>query len=199
MEIKLLIVLYGKSISESETIKSLNLLDGVSKNIDLVIWNNGPAPIDFDVETLINNATFIETLDNKPLSIIYNNFINSFDAERYVILDDDSKITQLYINKIIDSNFDMQIPIIYCEETGMHYSPKLNGGAFYGEFKKSDTITAIGSGLCINKNIANKIADYYGDVFDSRFAFYGIDTTFFKRLRKLGLSNRVEIISGFKH
>lgn len=199
MKIIYVVLLYNKTVDFSTTLKLFKCM--VIDNAKLIIWNNGPSSISLELEYLNENrwgsVELIQTLDNKPLSYIYNQVIERYPAERYVFLDDDSQLTETYLMAMASSNAGVAVPAILSH--GEYRSPTVSGKFTPGPYQVTDKVIAIGSGIGVRHDIAQKIKNHYGDVFDSRFALYGVDTTFFLRLYQLGLSDQVEMIDGFEH
>lgn len=194
-----MVLLYNKTVDLSTTLKLFKCM--AIDNAKLIIWNNGPSSISLELEYLNENrwggVELIQTLDNKPLSYIYNQVIELYPAERYVFLDDDSQLTDKYLMAMASSNAGVAVPAILSH--GEYRSPTVSGKFTPGPYQVTDKVIAIGSGIGVHHDIAQKIKIHYGDVFDSRFALYGVDTTFFLRLHQLGLSDQVEMIDGFEH
>lgn len=201
MNVSFLVLLYKKTLLESKTIQSIFREDIDFRTSSLIIWNNGPSEIDAELnEDLLNRwckVELIETLENMPLSLVYNKFIESYHADRYVILDDDSLLTKEYLTAITNTQSDVALPVIYSQL--IPRSPTVQGVFNKGPYKSTDQVIAIGSGMSVRYSITQKIKSYYGDVFDSHFALYGVDTTFFLRLHHLGLSDSIEVVDGFEH
>jgi len=197
-----IVLLYNKKISESTTLQTLlstnecNLIES-----GLVIWNNGPNPIFEDVEQSLkekwHSVELIQTLDNQPLSHIYNQIIECNSAEKYVFLDDDSQLTEQYVATVTSTHAAVAVPAISAQ--GQFRSPTVSGVFKPSPYLATDKVIAIGSGISVRADIAQQLKSHYGDVFDSRFALYGVDTTLFLRLHHLGLSEQVEMIDGFEH
>jgi GT2 family glycosyltransferase len=200
----LLIVIYNKTISESITYKSLINYTGNLKSLDLLIWNNGPATINTQLNQLhidkFNSVTIEEDVSNVGLAKIYNYAIKKFLNEFCAVFDDDSALSEAYIsNMLLTKPSDCAVPIL--TYNGKPQSPSLNK-------KKIDALTlpqtqtrfrAVGSGLVIGRNIAQKMQSIYGSVFDEHFLLYGADTTFCIRLERAGLLSSIKIIPGFEH
>lgn len=202
MRYTILILLYNKGVGLSKTINSLyGVNDKHFHDINLIIWNNGPSKIQLDLNGDFikkwNRVELVEMIDNMPLSHVYNYIIETYPAERYIFLDDDSKLTNEYFIAIIDSNAGVAVPAILSH--GEYRSPTVSGKFNPGPYQVTDKVIAIGSGIGMSHDIAKKIKNHYGDVFDSRFALYGVDTTFFLRIHQFGLSDQVEMIDGFEH
>ena len=200
-KIGILVLLYGKLPSESKTISSLNnVLQGNCRNIELVVWNNGPKELEIESENLLPNAQEIaikifETVENRPLSDIYNEFL-SMSYDRFVIFDDDSVVEQNYAMAIqAEAGFDLLIPRAICN--GRQESPRIGsrplavGG--YEDKPDDSSVFAISSGLCISASLREKFLKIYDQVFDENFVFYGVDATFFYRLRAIRRRQAVKI------
>lgn len=200
----LLIVIYNKTISESITYQSIMDYSGSLKTLDLLIWNNGPTTINTQLESphiaKFNSVNIEEDISNAGLAKIYNFAIAKFSNDFCVILDDDSYLSEAYITHMLQSQrSECAVPIL--TYGGQPQSPSLNR-------KKIDSLTlpenpkrfrAVGSGLIIGRDIAQKMQSIYRSVFDEHFLLYGADTTFCIRLERAGLLSSIKIIPGFEH
>jgi hypothetical protein len=170
------------------------------KGCKVVIWNNGPNSISFELP--YNNGDvewfFEESINNMSLAKIYNQFISSYSAERYVILDYDTKPNSNYIYDVLSLSIDkIGIPII--KNKGVVQSPRVNRGFSLPPYRKTDSISAIGSGLNFSNKTVEMFINEYGNVFDDRFVLYGIDSTFFIRLARIGLNDELVLCSEIQH
>ncbi|MGJ8682400.1 glycosyltransferase family 2 protein [Paraglaciecola sp.] len=203
MNTSILVVLYAQNISQSDTIKGLILHALNYTNTSLVIWNNGPDSIPLSTvqplkELGFKNVELVQTIENIALSKIYNRFIKNWPAKRYILLDHDSFLTQEYLSAALsDREIEVGVPLIESQQEIR--SPHIEGKWHPGPYTNKDKVRAIGSGLIISENICQIIKNSFGDVFDQRFYLYGVDTTFFYRLRKVKLNSRIKIISKFNH
>ncbi|MEZ8428373.1 hypothetical protein AB6C64_13745 [Vibrio cyclitrophicus] len=186
----ILIVLFNKSPEESTTF--LNVVKNIKylNNTLLVLWNNGPdeiSNVDFQYDI---DIVSISTLENRKLSSIYNQFLSNIISERYWILDDDSNVNLDYISEAISSDISVvSVPRVKSRDTIVSpYSRTINGGVF---------ICGIGSGIVIGRQALTIIKSYFETVFDERYGFYGVDTTFFYRIHKCNIS--LKSIHGFQH
>lgn len=200
----ILVLLYDKDISDSQTLNAFLSCNLLCCNSSLIIWNNGPSKLEsFDVslfENLGYRVFLEETLSNEALSIVYNRFISKYDAEKYIILDDDSRLEKNYLtesSKIGPKNIG--IPIIF--SSGKIIYPRVNKKTYCPDMtlNEKSKIVTIGSGLVLGKDVAKSLHDFYGDIFDERFYFYGVDTTLFLRLFDRGFAKDTILISGFEH
>lgn len=191
MKICFLVVIYNKKMQDSTTINSL--LEIKNNNFFCFIVNNGPVEIDFSGFEGSSNITFnfFEHLDNKPLSIIYNDFIRFYnDADRYVILDDDSILSESFIERVFNKDlslFDLELPKVFDKHNKLYYPLKnwypIEKDDIYLNYK-DDIIFSIGSGLIISKNLVDFFKHKELNLFNEAFAFYGVDFSFFWELKK---------------
>lgn len=203
-ETAILVLLYNKEITESNTISTL--LESVAQyhNARLVIWNNGPEQLKsrdcVRLQCLGYDVVIEETLNNESLAVIYNKFLAGNRAEKYILLDDDSVLNSEYILASSRSDTsEISMPIISSE--GKVRSPQIDEQPYCQEIEltlKNKVIT-IGSGLVIGTDIVNNLKENYNDVFDERFYLYGVDSTFCLRLFNSKLTDKIKIISGFNH
>lgn len=202
--LSILIVLYNIEIYHSETVKSLLSCQVKYRNSKLVLWNNGPVSLKeknmdslkklgFDIE-------IIETIHNMSLAFIYNHFIDSFDSERFVILDHDTILNKCFLNAIVNADSEkLSMPII--KMNGIVRAPYIDKklGAPKQNISSNNRVVSIGSGLIIGKNIVNKLKSNFGSVFDERFYLYGVDSTFFHRVNHLKLGGSIKILATLEH
>lgn len=191
--IAMVVILYGKRFEESKTLQSLMRF---SHQLDqLLIVNNGPESLDSHDSFFIalskkhKHVEFENQIQNKPLSWIYNDFINSIDADYYVLFDDDTEINLDYESYLFQmDNIDLELPKIISIIDKRQYYPKLNEQIIFENsvIESSGELFSIGSGLIISNKIKNTFKKYNLELFDSRFALYGVDFSFFRRLNKLG-------------
>lgn len=183
----ILVLLYNKKISESLT---LNTISNVKSKKNIVIWNNGPNKLNLNEDAIqeLKNKNFQiyieETIENLSLSKIYNTFLRKYKSNRYMILDQDSNLREYDIDKIFDVCDYLVIPNIKGVRTHQYISPI--------GFEKKQKIMAIMSGICFSQILAEHFVSLYENVFDERYYFYGVDSSFFFRLRKQkSLYNRI--------
>lgn len=191
--IAMVVILYGKRFEESKTLQSLMRF---SHQLDqLLIVNNGPESLDshdpffMALSKKHKHVEFENQIQNKPLSWIYNDFINSIDADYYVLFDDDTEINLDYETYLFQmDNIDLELPKIISIVDKKQYYPKLNEQIISENsvIESSGELFSIGSGLIISNKIKNTFKKYNLELFDSRFALYGVDFSFFRRLNKLG-------------
>lgn len=198
----ILVVCYHCEIDQSRSITGvLKHVDGKC-NVNVVIWNNGPIQwssqsID-EIKSHSSNIIVVQTSENRPLSWIYNDFIEMYSSDYYVIFDHDSDVNFQFISNLFSLRKELLcLPIIYSK--GVAVNPTCNGLFNSGPYMKNQKVMSIGSGLVLSKQLVNILHKRWGSVFDERFALYGVDTTFFKRINKLNSSDLIRTISGFEH
>ncbi|WP_146752752.1 glycosyl transferase [Pectobacterium parvum] len=214
MKTIILVVLYGKNDFDSETFYCLLNCEDNFSNYDLYIFNNGPNSLIskkssslYSLKNKFGNVFIKEDLSNRPLSVIYNEFINEYDYDRYIIFDDDTSIHDSFfydINKQYNDNIDIQLPIINSKNNGKSYYPVINS-SFIGCIKKIDNnqdVYSIGSGLVLYHRLIKKFKEHKLELFDNRFALYGVDYSFFRRLvllKNKGMNFTICITSELNH
>lgn len=195
MNVLFIVVLFGKTPSDSTTLNSLKPLVS-NETFNFVLVNNGPERLNeselfvCELKSLAKNCYFFNFLENRSLSKIYNQMLTIFpDYDRYVLLDDDTEINPEYLSVVFsykNYNFHILAPIIVGD--GVSYYPKFSGDVVRNDgltFDNSDDFLTVGSGLIINKHLMNVLAANQLLPFDENFALYGVDFSLFKRLRKL--------------
>ncbi len=178
-KINFCIILYNKKISESDTIESLDNYFINNKILgDIVVFNNGPKKVEvLSRDYLICNQVLI----NASLSKIYNKFIDEYPADFYVFLDDDTFLTDEFLNELENINSDIFLPQISC-----------NGEVHY-PIIKSQSIQTITSGLTLSSKIIKDLKRHNNKVFDERFDLYGIDTAFCNMINKMKFNYEISI------
>jgi len=201
----ILVLLYDKEIRESATLNSVGKLHSLNKRTLLVVWNNGP------VEILINETFFDslmskgfeivveQTTNNISLAKIYNSIIDKYISSSYVFLDHDTILNNKYFKTITSIQNNVLLPLV-CMNNEIIY-PKINGHTIKEgqKINDADFVMSIGSGLVLSRDITNLIKDKFNNVFDERFYLYGVDSTFFYRLRSLKFNSKITIIDPIEH
>ncbi|WP_042859237.1 hypothetical protein [Dickeya sp. NCPPB 3274] len=191
-KISILVILFNKELNESKTLNSL-LQCKYCSDVSLKILNNGPKEIktnDGLFQALVSSFKVVmleSRLENAPLSKLYNEFINgNIDSDYFVILDDDSQLDDDFIFNIYKTDADIIIPRILSVDDGRFYYPTQQGVVVAHEgWVDLSSLMSISSGLTISKKLVYSMLSHYPDVFDERFSLYGIDTSFFLRLRSI--------------
>lgn len=203
-ETTILVILYNKDFSDSETVNAL-IKSNAIKNSRIVIWNNGPSSLNEDkgrhmFERNCQSFIFKETIANISLASIYNWVIRHFNSERYILLDHDSSITENYLKDALNVPAAcVGMPLIFKDNEIVNPCNHATPVSGLRLIEKEDYITTIGSGLVLGKNVIKRILQRHSTVFDERFYLYGVDTTFCYRLNDLNLFESILIISGFEH
>lgn len=190
-DIAIIVVLYGKNAEDSTTIDSL-LSCGVN-NVKLIIHNNGPREIvlshelasDFEVNNI--EVEVVNCLANKPLSVVYNEFIeDNFTFGTFVIFDDDSELTESFVRAMYGNDYDIQAPRIISRKDNLAYYPMTNGKVVheYGTLEPSST-HSIGSGLILKKSLVKIFQKHSLQLFDEHYALYGVDVSLFRRVWRI--------------
>lgn len=199
--ISILIVLYNKTPFESQTFNSILRIMTVKKDVNLTIWNNGPYELSAGDKSKLKmvplDIILVETLDNMSLSKIYNQFILENPSEVYVFLDDDSSLTDNYISHLYTKSDCVKVPII--TSNGKIKFPHVDQEIYNSKIKISNKnkIVSITSGLIIGRSAVQLLLEHYDTVFDEKFYFYGVDTSFFHRCFSVG--SKILVIPGFEH
>lgn len=190
----ILVLLYNRKPSESPSFISLNKalqkLSTSRDNIKICLWNNGPNKLQSngDFKSTYYDTSVIETIYNESLSCIYNQFLEKYDSEKYLILDHDSLVSVEYLSECLNDSFEYMIPTIMTQH-GVQ-SPKLYK---LSSFIGNQTLLGIGSGICLSSQACNAVREKFCTVFDERFYLYGVDSTFFLRLNKIGQAGNIKI------
>lgn len=192
-DICITVVTYGATSPLSKTVRSIfrlmSLFEG--KNVALVIWSNGPGSYENSVLASFKELVPIgcdvvvcEDTRNIALSDIYNETIDSIDSDLHCILDDDSELSVEFVESICSPEAsDVLVPKIMVND--VHQGPILNGkliGAGQFNLRPTDDFFAIASGVTLTRSIISNVKEQYGQVFDSAYALYGVDTSFCLRL-----------------
>lgn len=205
-ETAILVLLYNKEMIESKTLNSLILSEIQYSNAKLVVWNNGPKKLkDYKFDTFVHlgyEVSVEETLHNESLAVIYNRFLSECQAEKYILLDDDSVLNSSYILASSEcKSTAVGMPIISFH--GKIEAPKIDDVPYSvtlgGGLNVKQKVVTIGSGLVIGTDIVSELKNNYNDIFDERFYLYGVDTTFCLRLFNIKLTDKIKVISGFEH
>lgn len=201
MSFLFIVVIYNKQLRDSITLRTLLNAPTNAHQKNIIIWNNGPFSVEdeFNVQYKTENCQLIETLENTPLSLIYNQCINqNLSHDYFIIFDDDTELTTSYFEALENLNHaDLLLPHIIDEHTKKNVAPTDNGKLITidGEIslKKPGSVS---SGIVISQNLINLIKKYYKNtVFDENFALYGIDSTFLMRVKKINRREKIKAIS----
>lgn len=204
MSLSILVVTYNCSLELSQTLHSLSASGVRFDGVSLCIWNNGPKEISVAAEALAAlrekgfEVIIKQTPWNAPLSWIYNYFIESYQADRYVILDHDSVLSEEYL-KLIADNKEVFLGLPIVKVKGVPRYPSVKDQFSIGPYGKEDKVRSLGSGLLISQKAIDAVKSSYGDVFDENYALYGVDTSFLQRVQEVALSNNLQCIPCIEH
>ncbi|EHD22411.1 MULTISPECIES: glycosyltransferase family 2 protein [Brenneria] len=188
----ILVIMYNKDLQESTTLDTISNYS--FNNTKLVIHNNGPREINYEGEFLAklehcfdNQVELINCLDNLPLSIIYNEIFSKYNnAEKFIILDDDTEISESFIDAIKISCVDLELPKIISTGDKKIYYPVCKSGIITTDTDLDpESALSIGSGLIINRTLVEKFKKHNLKPFDENYALYGVDFSLFRRIYKI--------------
>ena len=214
MNALIIAVIYNKRINNSQTLNSL--LDALEVNAHLLIFNNGPGALEIDDETYIglkekfNGKVFIqEDLSNRPLSVLYNYAIDEYSGYSYYCLfDDDTNIPADYFVEIEKAKnlhpVDLMLPVIRSVSDDVVHYPLVNNQPTdtKGVLSSENTVFSIGSGLVIFNSLIECFKNNNLKLFDERYAFYGVDFSLFRRIRRIkkeGGTINIAVVSSLSH
>lgn len=191
MKTCILIVIYGKEIEESKSIKSLiENVSNLNSNVYLRVVNNGPKLLELKINIPHQiKAELINSIQNRPLSSIYNEFIGYYkDFDRYVILDDDTKLNMNYICRLFAGDYyDLELPRIINFNREVFY-PLKNWKVIDNEenilINGRDNIFSIGSGIILSNKVVKTFSKKSKKIFNENFVFYGVDFSLFFEINK---------------
>ncbi|MGL6260682.1 glycosyltransferase family 2 protein [Vibrio sp. WXL210] len=200
----ILVILYNKTILESTTLSSLVDYQGNLTHIDLLIWNNGPSEVDTSLPEVysekFNSITIHQDTSNAALSKIYNFALEHNNNDFCIVLDDDSTLSQQYLDKATKGTKDAcLVPILTNQGKVQSPTIKKNKVEQPQQLTEIKRFRAVGSGVVISRQFKEKMKTAYGSVFDERFFLYGVDTTFFIRAEQIKLIHLISVIPGFEH
>lgn len=176
MKYLIIIVLYKQNFIDSTTYKSLKKIfsqnNELEKKYKLVFWDNSPSEfnISFAENIKADNSLdldYIASLENKPLSHVYNKIINNYsrDFQYVMIFDQDSIIDERYFNEfesvVNNKAYDVILPIVKFKNKivsptkiffmkGFYYDT-----APYGEVDIKN-LSAINSGMILSFEFINR-------------------------------------------
>lgn len=192
-----LVVLYNKPFDDSKTLQTLCQLFPEKPQTNVFIWNNGPDSLKESVDDSLVLQTFKakgitfelrESLENKSLSAIYNDVWENCTG-MLSILDDDTELNDRYfrsVERFLASSCLVMVPKIQSQDQLVYpRSKQLNFETIQDYQVVDEPIVSVMSGICVKAELKQTLLARYGDLFDQRFCFYGIDSIFFKRLKIL--------------
>lgn len=208
VKINFIVVVYATPPALTVTLKSLGLIDFSKFRItqSLSIWDNSAEGFGKDAIPDINgDVNYYHNGRNERLSVVYNKIVADSEGSQYfIVLDDDSEITEAYICSLFgffSSGIPVGIPRILFKRDlispgmvqGVRGKQISNEHLKVGS-KDSKDLVAMMSGTIIHRQVFDA-----GLRFDERLSFYGIDTKFFidyaKRYPKIFILDAVLIHS----
>lgn len=196
MKLKLLVVIYNKSLVDNITIRSVKTSVELFPDFEIIVWDNS-TDIDFRADNESHakemSLTYLTDNENSKLSYIYNKIINDFYFDYLIISDDDSEYSEEYfcqLNNILQKDPIVTIPRVYARNK-LRSPAKM--GLIVGKHLNCiepgihKNLIAITSGMVIS----SKIKEIMSPVFDENLSFYGVDTDFFLRLSEHNVSVNV--------
>lgn len=208
MQYKILVVLYNKKITESETCLSiLSCRNLILNKCEVLIWDNSNS-FNEDERTLFENElegvaiSFWGDGNNYPLSYIYNFVIKKVDNKGLlVIFDHDSLISSGYFEELFTldclyPDVNLFLPQIYYRNQLVspaklyYFIGRYFSKTVYGKYS-AKYLTAINSGMAIRLEYLKEIFPGY----NSRILFYGTDNDF---MYKYSLANKFVFIMNAK-
>lgn len=198
--LKILIVLYNKSLNDSESIKTLLNLQRFHGKFELILWDNSLIRLEtteisyLEKKISPSKVNYNHTPENLELSKIYNLVIRDFIfiTDYLMLLDDDTTLTEAFFielfNNLEESHLHADVYLPKILNDGILVSPAKMYSFFGRYYKKINTgflrskfIVAINSGMIISGKFLKLTFNGY----DERLKFYGTDTYFMKELCKV--------------
>ncbi len=192
-----LVVVYERVLSQSETLVSLSAQQGLLGDSQVLVWDNSKgAPVDAELQWLrraLPQACYLHHPENPGLATVYNTVIrdhlctpNGKQFDFLLLLDHDSTIPDAFLPALQDGvekypGIFLFLPIVACR--GQIVSPANLRGFKGSHWEKKETgliaarhKTAINSGMAISSTyLRNKFGGY-----DERFRLYNIDNYFMR-------------------
>ncbi len=199
-KIAILVVVYKELLHEVITFKSLLEVSNV-KDVHFYIWDNSPLEFsqiplsEFIANTGFTNVRYNRTVNNEPLSKIYNKvtdyYINDNDFDFVCLFDQDSKLSPCYINEICSVDDKILKFLLLPRVISLRkkvISPRVEPmiKKFFSADSLGDTelfvpnticesksFFAVGSGMVLSSTLWKT-----GLRFDEKLSFYGVDKEF---------------------
>ena len=229
--VNIIMVIYNKYFLESITFKCLNSNLEIKRSIDeghicIYMYDNSTSYYDNKRVLSINGIRYYSQNENIGLSKAYNYVIDriSLNSQDYiVILDDDTEITQSYLNYLYWLSYEktdfqrdlILLPIIKSNKDNSLFSPSRFDDLFRSEKVdniedlKGHKITGINSGMIISSNVFAKLkynekmfVDYIDHDFIRRAYMEGFSTSIIENELYQSISseedNEAKALSRFK-
>lgn len=204
MNLSILVVLYDCDLAQSKTLQTLRSLLSDKPGCRVVVWNNGPCSLsgtNLDGEFPVGvDFRVYETVDNRSLAQIYNYFISTCVAEKYLFLDHDTELNRSFIDRVYELPGEfLGLPEVFSGETREY--PRLNWskGRAINEICDADVLMSCLSGMVLGREFVGAFLKSYETVFDESFVLYGVDTSFFLRVHKLRFNKAIKVLDPIEH
>ncbi|MFT6835142.1 MAG: hypothetical protein ACJA0H_001177 [Francisellaceae bacterium] len=100
-----IVLVYNKTIFESQTLKSLNYQkNNIPYSSKIIVFNNGTKVFMEEDENIFCNdlsnyveVTIIDGGKNESSAIIHNTIISDYYADKYIIFDDDTNVNEDFL------------------------------------------------------------------------------------------------------
>lgn len=214
--ISVVVILYNSKLIESETLQSILCAD-LPHNIMLTIniWNNGPMELaENDISLFLDESekrkitiNIRQDLRNIALSKVYNYFLSQGGYDLISIFDQDTNIEQSFFTNLLNyKHLDLILPLVYSNKDKSVILPRyadqsnITGDKVLNEHGEVDLtkIFTINSGLTFTQSGRLTLENIKSPIFNENYAFYGIDTELFFRIREYcsNTQNKRKINSG---
>lgn len=194
MHTLLIVVLENTPYKYSLTLNSL--MERSNREADLLIINRGPEALTFDKDFLHTLGLYVksimlkEYLDERPLSWIYNGVITAFTHyDRYVFFGDSCMPAHDFLHQL-DSHYSTDTDLQFTEVPGRQPHPPASertnapGKADYPAWPDNADFS-ISTSLIIYRSLIEKFLSQSMELFDNRFALYGVHENLLMRIRLL--------------
>jgi len=188
VKINFIVVIYATPPAKTVTLQSLASIDFSKFRItpSLSIWDNSNEGFGKDaIPRLCSDINYYHNGKNERLSVVYNKIVSDSRGSQYfIILDDDSKVTDEYMCSLagyFSSDVPVAIPRIMFERSLI--SPGkvegVRGKQVSKEHLSIGGVDSIGLVAMMSGTIIHRQVFDAGQRFDERLSFYGVDTKFF--------------------
>lgn len=188
VKINFIVVIYATSPTQTVTLQSLASIDFSKHRImpSLSVWDNSTEGFgEGAIPEFCGSVNYYHIGKNEKLSVAYNKVINDSRGSQYfIILDDDSNITDEYMCSVVSyfsSDVPVGIPRIMFERSLI--SPGkvegVRGKKIGNEHLDVGGVDSVGLVAMMSGTIVHRQVFDSGHLFDERLSFYGVDTKFF--------------------
>lgn len=184
------VVVYNKSVSNSNSIRSL--LDSNLSALQIIVVDNSTMQFNNEVECLNNCISYISMNGNSGLSKAYNvaiDYIQQYSNKNDLIIwfDDDTHLTKEYFIALNDALLkneisDIFVPIIY-GQNDVIYSPNNAGFLKNKLLKSAEDIINLKKFNAINSCLAARFHVYENYRYNENLFLDSVDHNFFDEMR----------------